>query len=183
MSNSTMLPFQPGSMTPAQLAAVSYPVRYAGHTHSVYACGLRRGFQWCETDGLDPLIGIQRAHVELYIRHLGGCGPMPSSNKTMLHGGRGFLRFSHIDGLIHADPAVYARLPKIHPDQTRAQGLDRRTAAQLPATRPEHQRAPRRPSLPARRRRPARPRSRRTRLTTNRWSIPTRCNPDPWRGS
>ena len=43
----------------------------------------------------------------------------------MMHGVRGFFRFAHIDGLITADPAVYARLPKIHADETRTQGLDR----------------------------------------------------------
>ncbi len=43
----------------------------------------------------------------------------------MLHGVRGFFRFGHIDGLINAYPAVYARLPKIHADETRTQGLDR----------------------------------------------------------
>jgi integrase len=43
----------------------------------------------------------------------------------MLHGVRGFFRFAHIDGLIGADPAVYARLPKAHADETRTQGLDR----------------------------------------------------------
>ena len=76
MSNPILLPFQPGSMTPAQLAAVSYPAPYSGRTHSLYAYRLRRWFGWCETSGLDPLIGNQRAHVELYIRHLGGCGLM-----------------------------------------------------------------------------------------------------------
>ncbi len=43
----------------------------------------------------------------------------------MLHAVRGFFRFAHIDGLIAADPAVYARLPKIHADETRTQALDR----------------------------------------------------------
>jgi hypothetical protein len=43
----------------------------------------------------------------------------------MMHGVRGFFRFAHIDGLITADPAVYARLPKIHSDESRTQGLDR----------------------------------------------------------
>jgi hypothetical protein len=32
---------------------------------------------------------------------------------------------AHIDGLISSDPAVYARLPKIHTDESRTQGLDR----------------------------------------------------------
>ena len=74
---------------------------------------------------LDPLLGIQRAHVELYIRHLGDSGLMDSSVTTMMHAVRGFFRFAHIDGLIPSDPAVYARLPKVHRDESRTQGLDR----------------------------------------------------------
>lgn len=120
-----LLPFQPATMTPAQLAAVSFLARYAGATHHLYAYQLRRWFGWCESNGLDPLVGIERAHVELYIRHLGECGLMPSSINTMMHGVRGYFRFAHIDGLTPSDPAVYARLPKVHADETRTQGLDR----------------------------------------------------------
>jgi len=123
--STTMLPFQPMSMSPAQLAAVSYLARYSGHTQEPYASQLRRWFAWCETNGLDPLVGIQRAHVELYIRQLGESGLMDSSVNTMMHGVRGFFRFAHIDGSIPADPAVYARLPKVHRDESRTQGLDR----------------------------------------------------------
>ena len=124
-SPTNLLPFQPGAMTTAQLAAVSYLARYSGHTHVLYAYQLREWFAWCEGSGLDPLVGIQRAHVELYIRGLGDRGLMDSTVVTMMHGVRGFFRFAHIDGLIAADPAVYARLPKIHRDETRTQGLDR----------------------------------------------------------
>jgi integrase/recombinase XerD len=46
MSNTILLPFQPDSMTPAQLAAVSFLARYSGHTHSLYAYQLRRWFEW-----------------------------------------------------------------------------------------------------------------------------------------
>ena len=42
-----------------------------------------------------------------------------------MHAVRGYFRFAHIDGLIPADPAVYARLPKAHRDESRTQGLDR----------------------------------------------------------
>lgn len=125
MSNTTVLPFQPDAISPAQLAAVSYLARYSGHTHSLYAYQLRRWFAWCVASRFDPLVGIQRAHVELYIRHPGECGLMHSSVNTMMHGVRGFFRFAHIDGLIPADPAVYARLPKVHQDESRTQGLDR----------------------------------------------------------
>ena len=106
-------------MSAAQLAAVSYLARYSGQTHVLYASQLRRWFQWCQTNGLDPLEGIQRAHVELYIRYLGECGLMDSSVNTTMHAVRGFFRFAHIDGLILSDPAVYARLPKIHHDESR----------------------------------------------------------------
>jgi integrase/recombinase XerD len=126
MSGTTaLLPFQPTEMSPAQLAAVSYLARYSGHTHQLYAFHLRRWFAWCESNGLDPLRGIQRAHVELYIRQLGDSGLMDSSVVTMMHAVRGFFRFAHIDGLIVSDPAVYARLPKVQRDESRTQGLDR----------------------------------------------------------
>lgn len=121
----TILPFQPDAMTPAQLAAVSYLARYSGHTHTLYASQLRRWFAWCETNAVDPLVGIQRAHIELYIRHLGQAGLMASSVVTSMHAVRGYFRYAHIDGLIVSDPAVYARLPKVHRDESRTQGLDR----------------------------------------------------------
>ena len=123
--SSTLLPFQPSRMSTAQLAAVSFLARYSGRTHALYAFQLREWFGWCESHGLDPLAGIQRAHVELYIRGLGERGLMDSSVVTMMHGVRGFFRFAHVDGLITADPAVYARLPKVQRDESRTQGLDR----------------------------------------------------------
>jgi Phage integrase, N-terminal SAM-like domain len=121
----TLLPFQPATMTGAQLAAVSFLARYSGRTHSLYAYQLREWFAWCESNGVDPLVGVQRAHVELYIRGLGDRGLMDSSVVTMMHAVRGYFRFAHIDGLISSDPAVYARLPKIHRDESRTHGLDR----------------------------------------------------------
>jgi hypothetical protein len=48
-------------MSTAQLAAAPYLARYAGRTHTLYAYQLRAWFTWCETSGLDPLVGVQRA--------------------------------------------------------------------------------------------------------------------------
>jgi site-specific recombinase XerD len=110
-------------MTPAQLAAVPFLARYSGHTHKLYASQLRRWFS-CETNAL-PLVGTQRAHVELHIRHLGDSGLMASSVNTSMHAVRGMFRYAPIDGIIVADPAVDARLPKVHADESRTQGLDR----------------------------------------------------------
>ena len=124
-ATSALLPIQPDAMTAAQLPAVSHLARYCRHAHQLVAAALRRWFGCCETNALDPLAGIQRAQVELYIRHLHESGLRDSSVNTMMHGVRGFFRFAHIDGLITADSAVYARLPKVHADETRTQGLDR----------------------------------------------------------
>ncbi len=97
MSASTiLLPIQPSAMSTAHLAAVSYLARYAGRTHTLYAYQLKRWFGWCESNGLDPLVGIQRAHVELQTRHLGEAGLMDSSVTTMMHGVRGFFRFTWV---------------------------------------------------------------------------------------
>ncbi|UIJ35318.1 tyrosine-type recombinase/integrase [Allobranchiibius sp. GilTou73] len=126
MSTTTMvLPFEPAMMSSAQLAAVSFLARYSGRTHALYAFQLRQWFAWCEMNALDPLTGIQRAHVELYIRGLSERGLMDSLVSTMMHAVRGYFRFAHIDGLIAADPAIYARLPKVNRDESRTQGLDR----------------------------------------------------------
>ena len=107
VSDSTvLLSFQPATMSTAHLAAVSFLARSSGRTHALYGYQLREWFTRCEHHGLDPLIGVQRAHVELYIRSLGERGPMDSSIVTMMHAVRGYFRFAHIDGLIGADPAV-----------------------------------------------------------------------------
>ena len=156
----TLLPFQPATMSTAQLAAVSYLARYSGRTHALYAFQLRRWFSWCEINGLDPLMGIQRAHVELYIRQLGESGLMDSSVVTMMHGVRGFFRYAHIDGTIASDPAVYARLPKVHRDESRTQGLDRLELIRFLQTRSDDHRSRRRAGLPARNQRTARLRGR-----------------------
>jgi integrase/recombinase XerD len=120
-----LLPFQPATMTPAQLAAVSFLARYSGPTHHLHAYQLRLWFGWCESNGLDALVGIERAHIELYIRRLSDAGLMASLINTMMHGVRGYFRFAHIDGVTPSNPAVYARLPEVHCDETRTQGLDR----------------------------------------------------------
>ncbi|WP_183095964.1 tyrosine-type recombinase/integrase [Nocardioides stalactiti] len=125
MPTSALLPFRPDEMTTAQLAAVSFLARYTGQTHTMYAYQLRRWFAWCENNQLDPLISVARAHVELFIRHLSECGLMASSVNSSMHAVRGYFRFAHIDGLIVSDPAVDARLPKVHSDESRTQGLDR----------------------------------------------------------
>lgn len=124
-TRSPTLPLHPATMSPAQVAAVSFLARYSGGTHTLDSAQLRRWFAWCDTNGLDPLIGIERAHIELYICQLGEVGLADSSVNTTMHAVRGYFTFAHIDGAIPADPGVYARLPRVHRDESRTQGLDR----------------------------------------------------------
>ncbi len=56
----TLLPFQPATMSTAQLAAVSYLARYSGRTHSLYAYQLGQWFAWCETNAVDPSSGSSK---------------------------------------------------------------------------------------------------------------------------
>lgn len=69
--------------------------------------------------------GSSVPHIELYIRHLGDSVLRVPPVNTMTHGRSRVLPVRHIDGLIPANPAVYARLPKIHCDESRTQGLER----------------------------------------------------------
>ena len=48
----TLLPFQPATMSTAQLAAVSFLTRYSGRTHHLYQFQLREWCAWCERNGL-----------------------------------------------------------------------------------------------------------------------------------
>ncbi len=141
-ASTILLPFQPTSMSTAQLAAVSFLARYSGRTHEMYTSQLARCFAWSEGNGLDPLGGIQRAHVELYIRHLGDSGLMDSSIVTMMHGVRGYFRFAHIDGLISADRPT-RRVSDGRPDRE-GRGDPEAYQPALAAPRGDHQRPGRR---------------------------------------
>jgi integrase len=72
MSNTILLPFQPESMTRAQVAAVSYLARYSGHTHSLYAYQLRRWFEWCEVLRVLEACRGERTEGPLVLRPVSG---------------------------------------------------------------------------------------------------------------
>ncbi len=72
-ASTTLLPFQPASMSTAQLAAASYLSRYSGPpttctpTSSGAGAASARATAWIRWSGFS-------AHVELYIPHLGESG-------------------------------------------------------------------------------------------------------------
>ena len=91
-------------MSTAQLAAVSYLARYSGHIKPACPPQPQRWFASCRANGLDPLLGIQRAHVELCIWRAGDSGLMDSTVTTMMNAVRGFFGFAHIDGQVEVPP-------------------------------------------------------------------------------
>ena len=121
----TLLPFQLATMTSTQLAAVSFPARYAGLTNSLNDHQLKQWFAWSETNGLDPWPESSEPTSSSTSASSATRGLMDSSVVTMMHAVRGYFRFAHIDGLIPSGPAVYARMPTVHRDESRTQGLDR----------------------------------------------------------
>jgi site-specific recombinase XerD len=112
--------------TPAQLAAFAFLARYSGATRDLYEFHLNRYFTWCDERGLDPLTGVDRVHVELYIRHLQETEHnQPSTVRNRFAAVKGFYRMASIDGVIHRNPAEYAYVPKVHRDDLKFLGLDR----------------------------------------------------------
>lgn len=120
------LPAIDAGLSPAHLAAVSYLARYHGQTHDLYTRYLGEWFAWCESQNLDPLHGVIRAHVEMYVRwRLEHRGNKPSTVGTALAPVKGYFKFALIDGLIDRDPAAHAALPKVHDDLHAKSGLSR----------------------------------------------------------
>ena len=113
-------------LTPAQMALVGFLSRYQGGTQALYARHLRCWFQWCEDQGLDPLTGPIRTHVELYVRHRTiDCGNSVATIRSIMSTIKGYFRFAVIDGLIDRNPAEYAYVPKAQHDESTMLGLDR----------------------------------------------------------
>ncbi len=151
MSASTpLLPFQPATMSTAQLAAVSYLARYSGRTHALYAfpatrvVRLVRG-QRARRPDRDPARPRRALHP-----HSRDRGLMDSSRqhddarRPRLLPLRPHRRTHHRRPSRLRPPAEDSPRRKPHPR------LDPARAHPLPPGRPDHHRAPRRPRLPTR---------------------------------
>jgi integrase/recombinase XerD len=110
--------------TDALAAANAYLVRYNGSTRRLYAESLRLFFDWAATMGVDPLHGIRRPHLELYIRHMQeDRGNSPATVGNRMAPVTGYFKFAEIDDLIARSPAEYVRLPKVWTDENRHPSL------------------------------------------------------------
>lgn len=126
MQHATATTISTEMLTPAQIAAVSFLARYQGHTHTLYTHRLRCWFAWCEAQGLDPMTGVKRIHVELYVRYrMLERGNSLATTHGVIGTIRGFFKFAVLDGAIDKDPAAFVYLPKLYTDDSKMLGLDR----------------------------------------------------------
>ena len=65
-ASTTLLPFQPSRMSTAEFGGGVVPGALLRPDRRLVRLPAKQWFAWCEHHGLDPLAGIERAHVELY---------------------------------------------------------------------------------------------------------------------
>jgi len=116
----------PVPMSGAAAAVVGFLARYSSaNTKSAYALDLRLLFDWCATQGLDPLEAT-RTHLELFARYLEDeRGNGPASVHRRLSTITCFYPIAEIDDYVDRSPAMHLRLPRVYRDETTTLGLDR----------------------------------------------------------
>lgn len=116
---------EPARSSIADEAAREFLGRYRGGTRTLYTADLRIFFEWCETQGIDPL-AIRRTHLEHFRTYLeDDRGNGPRSVRRRLQTLRTFYRLAVADERIHRDPTVMLRLPKHEPFSADIAWLDR----------------------------------------------------------
>lgn len=112
--------------TPAELAAAGYLARYRGSTRETYRVSLKILWDWCAAMGVDPLEGMRRPVLELFVRYLED--ERKNSPATVAHHIsiiRGYYTFAEIDSYIQKSPAAHLRMPRVYLDESKTLGLDR----------------------------------------------------------
>jgi integrase/recombinase XerD len=72
-----------------------------------YTTDLRLFAEWCAGNGV-RLLGVKRAHVELFARHLEAAGRMRSTVARRLSTLASFYRYCRVQGVIRRNPAANA---------------------------------------------------------------------------
>lgn len=128
MPEPTTLPALPLSdhMAPHLLAAASFLTGFhCANTRAAYALDLRIYFDWCTTQGLDPL-RAKRFHVQAFVLHLGEArGNGPASVSRRIGTLTGYYENGVVDGYLEATPVIRIKTPTIHQDPTKKVWLTR----------------------------------------------------------
>ncbi|BDB62337.1 tyrosine-type recombinase/integrase [Rhodococcus sp. RDE2] len=116
----------PRQMTKHDLLVAGFLARYTGQSFTAYETDMRLWFQWCRGYGLDPIFGIERAHIELWARYLEiERGNAPATVHRRLVCLRVFFWLMQEDGVIDKSPAVNVKMPRWTTDLTKKIGLER----------------------------------------------------------
>jgi integrase/recombinase XerD len=118
----------PGA-TAAELIAAAFLEGYTEPTRSAYAVSLRRWGERCSADGVDPL-GVDRVHVERWLRELEAAGTQPATRARHLAALSGFYAEACERGALARSPVRRVRRPSVSRDSPRL-GLDRDQARAL----------------------------------------------------
>jgi site-specific recombinase XerD len=106
-----------------RVAVAAFLAGYTGATRVSYTTDLRIFTGWCHETGV-ALLGVQRAHLELFARWMEQQGRMTSTIARRLSTLASFYRYCHSEQLIDRNPAVNVRRPRVD-YESRTLGLDR----------------------------------------------------------
>ena len=99
-------------LPPLHRAAFGFLAEHTPTTRAAYEAHLKRFFEWCGANGLDPLT-IERTHVSLYVRYLAEeRGNRPTTINSVFTAIKGFYKWAFLEDIISRDPVVHVRLPK-----------------------------------------------------------------------
>lgn len=85
------LPTHPDQLT--RLAGAFVAGHRSKNTQRAYREDLRMWFRWCHANDVDPLVGIQRVHGELYARHMEDKGLAPATRFRRIGTVRGWYEW------------------------------------------------------------------------------------------
>lgn len=102
---------------------------YAGKTASAYRRDITRWLQWCDLNGLDPML-VSRMHIEAYGKWRARMGDSPATRNNRLSAICGLYRYMYDEGVLPTDPGEHVRRARIY-SHSCGSVLDRRQAVML----------------------------------------------------
>lgn len=119
----------PHSDNVAEMITAGFLAGYKRHTREAYSIDLRLWGRFLAEHDIDPM-QVQRAHIELWMRHEEERGLKPATVARRISTVRLWYRYAFEEGHLDIDPAARVRRPKVHDDPP-ADYLDRWDLAEI----------------------------------------------------
>lgn len=108
-------PFTDEDIPEYQRVALAFLAGYrVATTRTNYGQSLRYFFEWCHSRGLEPLRGIKRPHIELWLRiqeDQQGLAPRTINGRCIALGQ--YYRYACMEGYIESSPMAWVKRPRI----------------------------------------------------------------------